>query len=781
MKTNASFTFIQFLLLFSFSKPEFISIKITRESDPNQVKLIDPKGTFALMSETNSSMLSNLLEGNESEKFEMNFRNNEGVIYTWLCSLWIPEKMNGLIKCQVDQNVSTSSSHYFTLESGIVKFGENYIEISSADNYYFELDMKEFNVPFIYSEPQIIDLEENKDSFLQEKLAIVEKGSKSPFGEFDMNEINITIKLEDNDKYILTGEKSILPTISFITDYNDTNNIFNISDIERKTKFIMNFKENSFGEIKFYPGNCRLWKPMNDKIRLFCHFTDSRNVVNGKFNFSKTSFQYNNYTINIESDDYFEAAYTFGSISFLYSDIQYIDLDSEEDTFNIKFKYDYLVSDDEAFYLKGNTVYIPLYDYEDNKKEKEIIFSIKRNLIEQKIIRPDRFQFWSINKNYGGRTFDNVFDIIIRYNKSIEKEKITTKIVSPEQSSSKREESLAFKTESDIVPDITTDEFKMRFIDSNNVAKNYSCYLKKSYNKNFLYLFCSISNIGTFILENQKLIKEYIHYKYIFDIINENNSTSLNIVNEFGTGIVFINPNVFNYNFQEDIIIFISMTNDNKKEDILITPNEYASENETLFYYNMFNRGYIKKYTVPISFFENKKSGYFYLYHSGISEESDYVPYYEANPIYLNLPPSNLIVIRIKESMINYIGKNGIITFKTNSSDEIKNLFNESNIEDKLSLDTTVIDENKITYNATCKIWNPMNEYLRVFCQLHEDLKDIHKISLNTLHFPYNNYDIEFFLRTLMKYTQNQINIYFLSYILRIKQLFWMKKKNNMN
>ena len=52
--------------------------------------------------------------------------------------------------------------------------------------------------------------------------------------------------------------------------------------------------------------------------------------------------------------------------------------------------------------------------------------------------------------------------------------------------------------------------------------------------------------------------------------------------------------------------------------------------------------------------------------------------------------------------MINYIGKNGIITFKTNSSDEIKNLFNESNIEDKLSLDTTVIDENKITYNATC-------------------------------------------------------------------------------
>ena len=199
MKSNASFSFILFLLFFSFSKPEFISIKITRESDPNQMKLIGPKGTFALMSETNSPILSYLLEGNESEKFEVNFRNNEGVIYTWLCSLWIPEKMNVLIKCQIDENASKGSSLLFTLEKGRVKFGEINIKISSADDYYFELDMKEFNVPFIYSEPQIIDLDENKDSyilrfkadsFLKEKLAIVEKGSKSPFAEFDDLVIN---------------------------------------------------------------------------------------------------------------------------------------------------------------------------------------------------------------------------------------------------------------------------------------------------------------------------------------------------------------------------------------------------------------------------------------------------------------------------------------------------------------------------------------------------------------------------------------------------------------
>ena len=515
----------------------------------------------------------------------------------------------------------------------------------------------------------------------------------------------------------------------------------------------MKFQGELLYEIVTYPVNCRLWKPMYKKLRLFCSYTDFNNAIRGQFNFLKTSFRYNNHIINIESDDYFQGYNSGYSKSFLYSDIQYIDLDSEEDIFNIKFKYDYLVRDDEAFILNRIPVSIPLDDYEDNKEEKEIIFSIKRNLIEQKINRLGHYQLLSMNE--GWNTFDNVFDIVIRYNKPIEKEKIIIKIGLPERSSSKREENIAFKTESNVVPDITTDEFKMRFIDSNNVAKNYSCYLKKSYNKNFLYLFCSISNIGTFILENQKLIKEYIHYKYIFDIINENNSTSLNIVDEFGTGIVFINPNVFNYNFQEDIIIFISMTNNNKKEDILITPNEYATENETLLKFYPRSSLYFntRKYYIPLSFFENKKSGYYYLYHPGISGESDYIPYYEANPIYLNLPPSNLIVIRIKESIVNYIGKNGIIYFITNYIDNIKNIFNEPDIENKITLNTTVYDENDFMYNVTCKIWNPKNEYIRIFCQLLEDLKETHQIALNNFSFSYNDYNI-----TIISENHNEVH-----------------------
>ena len=283
----------------------------------------------------------------------------------------------------------------------------------------------------------------------------------------------------------------------------------------------------------------------------------------------------------------------------------------------------------------------------------------------------------------------------------------------------------------------------MRFIDSNNITNNYSCYLKKSNKNNYLNLLCNITDKGTFILKKQEFFLEDIHYKYNFNIINENNSTSLNIVSEYGSKILLIYPNVFNYNFQETITFMFLVTN--SREDILITPNEYASENETLFNCSMINYGSIKKCTVPISFFENKKSGYFYLYHSGISEESDYVPYYEANPIYLNLPPSNLIIIRIKESTVNYIGKNGIIYFITNYKDNIKNIFNEPDIENKISLNSTVIDENEITYNVTCKIWNPKNEYLGVFCQLLENLKGIHKISLNTLNFTYNNYDVMIF------------------------------------
>ena len=65
--------------------------------------------------------------------------------------------------------------------------------------------------------------------------------------------ILIKVKFEDNNATIIIGEEltdketgtKILPTIAFITDYDDTqNNFFDISDIEENTHFEIQLKDN---------------------------------------------------------------------------------------------------------------------------------------------------------------------------------------------------------------------------------------------------------------------------------------------------------------------------------------------------------------------------------------------------------------------------------------------------------------------------------------------------------------------------------------------------------
>ena len=166
------------------------------------------------------------------------------------------------------------------------------------------------------------------------------------------------------------------------------------------------------------------------------------------------------------------------------------------------------------------------------------------------------------------------------------------------------------------------------------------------------------------------------------------------------------------------------------------------------------NYGNIQCCIVPVTFFEGKKDGYFYAFHSGIPGEKEYVPFYEATPFYLTLPPSNLIIMRIKKTIETNIGINGILYFETDYNDNIKNIFNEPDIEDKLSFDSFLTDENGITYNVTCKFWNPKNENVRLFCFLNENLKISHQMTLNTVNFTYNDYNI-----IILSETYNNVNL----------------------
>jgi len=120
MKANLTFIFFILLYHLEFIQAEKIFMKITKESDLNHVKSIGTKGTFDLVTDTKNFFMPNPSNEKDSTKFESNFRDNEGLLYNWKCSLITPETTNIVVNCVVDEKIMTSSSKYFTLESGKV-------------------------------------------------------------------------------------------------------------------------------------------------------------------------------------------------------------------------------------------------------------------------------------------------------------------------------------------------------------------------------------------------------------------------------------------------------------------------------------------------------------------------------------------------------------------------------------------------------------------------------------------------------------------------------------
>ena len=286
----------------------------------------------------------------------------------------------------------------------------------------------------------------------------------------DDSSILINVKLEDNNATIIIGEEitdketgaKILPTIAFITDYDDTeNNFFDISDIEQSTHFEINFKDND--QSLTDTAECRLWKPKEEKIRMFCQ----ARFLYGNYTFDEVNFKYKNNNITIKTEDYFNIKYESVPINYLYSDKQFINLDDKKETFTLKFKYDLYI--ESGLFLNKENNYIPLYDdCQVNKEEKELVCQIKRSLIEQNLIKKGNFKLWSFNDYLGIINMNSVLDINVNYTENFEKENITVMIDSPKIFKLKAGEIIAYGINSTSNPNIITDKFNMTFLDKNN-------------------------------------------------------------------------------------------------------------------------------------------------------------------------------------------------------------------------------------------------------------------------------------------------------------------------
>ena len=172
----------------------------------------------------------------------------------------------------------------------------------------------------------------------------------------------------------------------------------------------------------------------------------------------------------------------------------------------------------------------------------------------------------------------------------------------------------------------------------------------------------------------------------------------------------------------------------------------------------------LKRCIVSLEHFNGKKTDYYYLHHSnhlnGISIDLS------SNPLYVNIPPENFVLIRIKledNKDIIQIGKNGFLYLITNYNDNERNVFNESDIEEKISFNSYIYSKYNSKHSANCRLWNPKNDKLRVFCKLNNLFYFSEgEITLETIQFDYQNYTIFIVSNDYFKVRQLSYNMPFL-------------------
>ena len=147
-------------------------------------------------------------------------------------------------------------------------------------------------------------------------------------------ETELYIEFEDNQNIKYIGNKGIL---NFVLDYNDnTNNIFDTFDIEEKTTFETTI---CIDKLNTYNVICKLWKPIDEKLNMFCKLNNNLGYGSHSFEITSSSFYYNDrkFTI-IQHTDVLSLFQLDKKIPFLYSSKQVINIDEKIDTYDLKFK-----------------------------------------------------------------------------------------------------------------------------------------------------------------------------------------------------------------------------------------------------------------------------------------------------------------------------------------------------------------------------------------------------------------------------------------------------------
>jgi len=459
--------------------------------------------------------------------------------------------------------------------------------------------------------------------------------SKVPPSEINKKENILDIRLifeNNSDIYFSLGS-----AFYFQTDFNDReSNIFDISDIEEKTAF--NSSMVSIEESLIYNMTCKLWKPINDNLKLICKIIDEGEEIWDGYSYidQSSSFIYKSYQINIiPPSNYLFYRDEEQLIPFLYSHEQVINVEDWRISYELKFKIE--AYNDNLLFLFSNDSYNEAYIYLDkcSKEEYYLVCIIERDEIEDVIqFNNQIFNIYTINIYRNIYKIDLIYDITIIDN-SRQKQIIYVEITRLLSQYINDNNYITYETNITEISNITTGKF---FIKNEQHGK-IKCFFKKTVKNPLLFLCYWKFNESDYLGElKEENIIYYSSIRYVFRIQPVKNNDIFKVIGSLNSKNIalFVYPKVIDFNYKDFYRITFLMSSTAIAEYYKFNLD---SESLKCLIYEKTIRCDIER-----RHFENKKSGYYYIYHSVYP---DYHILYEFSPV-LFIIPNNRIYIKIR-------------------------------------------------------------------------------------------------------------------------------------
>ena len=302
------------------------------------------------------------------------------------------------------------------------------------------------------------------------------------------NTIGLQIMPKNNERKLKIGQNGIL---TFITNYNDNErNILNDSEMIQFETTMRERNEES-NEVK-----CKLWKPQNDYIRIFCNLNKILTTGEHSIQLNQINFDYNNYQFIIYQDQYYfiTIEQINMTLPFLYSDKQIININDKEENYILKFKYESY--DKEILFLTGNNFEKKIIN-RCNKNIKEIECNIKKDdLLEMLSYNGKIFSLGYYNFKIEPMNFINILDIIINID-NYQKENVYVEITKLLENTVELNNFFAYETNVTDISNIIIKQFSY-----NNLSTDF-CFLRKYPEKPLIFM-CLAQIEGIYSLDEIK-------------------------------------------------------------------------------------------------------------------------------------------------------------------------------------------------------------------------------------------------------------------------------------